>query len=100
MPKSRAGKPLLRSQRVSLLRVDAVVCMECGALLINTDQHVAFHMRLVGAEVRVANFHTPMSELEMVDCHDCGTAVWRHAMEAHNRMHHSHDPREFGQGRD
>jgi ribosomal protein S27E len=100
VPKSRTGKPLLRSQRVTLMQVDGVVCMECGALLINPEQHAAFHIRLVGREVRVAKVHQPMGELEQVVCHDCGTAVWRHAMAAHNRMHHQHDPREFGQDRE
>jgi hypothetical protein len=100
VPKSRAGKPLLRSQRVSLMQVDGVICMECGCLILNTEQHVAFHMRLVGAEVRVATVSQPMGELEQIACHDCGSVVWRHALAAHNRMHHGHDPREFGQGRD
>lgn len=100
MPKARTGKPRLRSERVDLLRVDGVVCLECGALLLNPEQHAAFHMRLVGAEVRVGRTSVPMGELEQVECHDCGTVVWRHALEAHNRMHWSHDPREFGQPRD
>lgn len=98
--RNRTSKPRLRSERVQMLQVDGVVCLECGTLVLNPEQHAAFHIRLVGAEVRIARVNVPMAELEQVECHDCGQVVWRHGLEAHNRMHFRHDPREFGMARD